>query len=88
MAQYVGIDVHKQICHATVMSERGEILRQEKFWNEREELERFFESIDDAKVAMEACYCWQPVYEQLEQMGYDVKLAHPTKSFIESNLLQ
>jgi transposase len=42
-------------------------------------VEFLFKSIDDAKIAMEACYCWQPVYELLESMGYEVKLAHPMK---------
>jgi transposase len=64
------------------MDERGKILRQEKFRNERSELDRILDGIDDAKVAMEACYCWQPVYEFLESKGYEVKLAHPTKTRI------
>jgi transposase len=62
------------------MDEQGRILRQEKFPNERMELERIFKGIDDAKVAMEACYCWQPVYELIENMGYEVDLAHPLKT--------
>jgi transposase len=64
------------------MNEKGEILKQEKFPNEREEFERIFKGIDDAKVAMEACYCWQPVYDMLESRGHEVKLAHPTKTRI------
>ena len=82
MATYVGLDVHLRTCHATVMDEQGKILRQEKFPNERLELERILKGIDDAKVAMEACYCWQPVYEFLENKGFEVKLAHPTKTRI------
>lgn len=77
MPTFVGLDVHLRTCHATMMNEQGEILRQEKFPNEWRELERIFKGIDDAKVAMEACYCWQPVYELLESMGHEVKLAHP-----------
>jgi transposase len=64
------------------MDERGTILKQEKFLNEREEFKRVFKGIDDAKVAMEATYCWQPPYELLERMGYEVKLAHPLKTRI------
>ena len=82
MPTFVGLDVHLRTCHATVMDERGKVLRQEKFPNERLELERIFEDIDDAKVAMEACYCWQPVYEFLEGRGYEVRLAHPMKTRI------
>lgn len=82
MPTFVGLDVHLRTCHATVMDEQGKILRQEKFPNERLELERILKGIDDAKVAMEACYCWQPVYELLETMGHEVELAHPTKTRI------
>lgn len=82
MTKYVGLDVHLRTCHATVMNERGRILKQEKFPNERQEIERIFKRIGDAKVAMEACYCWQPIYEQLEAMGRELKLAHPTKTRI------
>ena len=80
MPVYVGLDVHKRTCHATVVDEQGKILVQEKFKNEPRELERFFKGIDDAKVAMEASYCWQPTYELLESMGYEVKLAHPKRT--------
>lgn len=82
MSMYVGLDVHKRACYATVMNERGEVVKQEKFPNEREEFKRFFNCIGDAKVAMEACYCWQPAYELLDEMGYDVELAHPMKTRI------
>jgi len=82
MAKYVGLDVHLRTCHATLMDERGRILKQEKLLNERQELERFLRGIDDARVAMEASYCWQPVYEFLESKGHEVKLAHPMKTRI------
>jgi transposase len=29
---------------------------------------------------MEACYCWQPIWNILEFEGYELKLAHPTKT--------
>lgn len=82
MKRYVGLDVHKQTCHATVMNSRGKVVKQGKFLNEREGFEGFFDGINDAEVAMEASYCWQPAYAQLERMGYKVKLAHPLKTRI------
>jgi len=80
MPMYVGLDVHKKVCHATVMDERGEILKEGKFENTRWGFEGFFGRIDDAEAAMEASYCWQPAYEWLENRGYEVKLAHPLKT--------
>ena len=44
MPTFVGLDVHLRTCHATVMDERGKILKQEKFPNERLELERISEA--------------------------------------------
>ena len=35
MPKYIGMDVHKQTCHATVMDEQGNVFMQEKFLNER-----------------------------------------------------
>ena len=29
---------------------------------------------------MEAGYCWQPLYDRLEEIRYDVKLTHPLKA--------
>jgi len=83
LKQFSGREVterHKKVCHATVVDERGEILREGKFENSREGFEEFFDGIDDAEVAMEASYCWQPAYEWLESEGHEVKLAHPLKT--------
>jgi len=81
MPNWIGLDVHKRTCHATVLDERGVVV-QTKLQNEPEELKRFFENFDDAKVAMEAAYFWQPVYELIEQLGHEVVLAHPKETRI------
>jgi hypothetical protein len=80
MPMYVGLDVHKRTCHATVIDESGEIVKEARFRNLRTEFEYFFKDIDNAKIAMEASYCYQPVYELLESIGYEVKLSHPKKT--------
>jgi transposase len=80
MPMYVGLDVHKGTCHATVIDESGKIVKEARFRNLRTEFEYFFKGIGDAKVAMEASYCYQPVYELLEWLGYEVKLSHPKKT--------
>ena len=64
----VGLDVHKKVCYGTVMDEKGTVLKQAKFTNDHE-----------ARVVMEAGYCWQPLYDRLEEAGHDVRLAHPKK---------
>jgi len=76
---YVGLDVHKQVCYGTVMDEKGKVVKQAKFTNDLEALDEFMEGLDEALVAMEAGYCWQPIYDWLEEAGHGVKLAHPLK---------
>ena len=76
---YVGLDVHKRVCYGTVMDEEGRVLKQARFSNDPEGLEEFMDGVEEALIAMEAGYCWQPLYDGLEQAGYDVRLAHPLK---------
>ena len=76
---YVGLDVHKNVCYGTVMDEKGKVAKQTKFTNDPEGVEAFMEGLDAAQVAMEAGYCWQPIYDALENSGHDVRLAHPLK---------
>ncbi|MFH2112028.1 MAG: transposase [Candidatus Bathyarchaeota archaeon] len=74
---YVGLDVHKKVCYGTVMDEKGKVAKQAKFTNDHQGLEEFMQGLDEALVVMEAGYCWQPIYDQLESLGYHVKLAPP-----------
>jgi len=46
------------------------VAKQAKFANDSEGLKEFMEGL-------EAGYCWQPIYDQLESIGHTVKLAHP-----------
>lgn len=82
---YVGLDVHKRVCYGTVMDEKGKIVKQAKFTNDLKALDEFMEDLDEALVAMEAGYCWQSLYDRLEETGYDVRLAHPLKVFDAGN---
>jgi len=76
---YIGLDVHKKICYGTLADERGQILRRERFNNNPKGLKTFMRDVDEAEVAMEAGYCWQPLYDYLADNGFKVKLVHPLK---------
>jgi len=77
---FVGLDIHKKHNQACVMDEKGEIIKEERFLNTKEELDAFLESIpDDSKIVMEACSVWEPIFEEIEEQGFDVCLAHPAK---------
>ncbi|MGQ9788987.1 MAG: hypothetical protein ACUVQM_06805 [Candidatus Hadarchaeaceae archaeon] len=45
------MDVHLRTCQATVIDERGRILKREKFPNERLDFKRSLKGIDDVKVS-------------------------------------
>jgi transposase len=77
---YVGLDVHKKMCYGTVMDEKGNVVKQAKFSNDQEDLNRFMKGLEETKVVMEAGYCWQPLYDALEEAGHDVRLAHPKEA--------
>jgi len=74
---YVGLDVHKKTCYGTVMTHDGKVLKRGQSPNDVESLEEFMEGLKETSVAMEAGYCWQPLYDWLEEAGHDIRLAHP-----------
>ena len=76
---YVGLDVHKRVCYGTVMDGEGRVVKRGRFSNDPEGLEEFMDGVEEALVALEAGYCWQPLYDGLEEAGHDVRLAHPQK---------
>lgn len=78
--QFVGLDVHRDFIYATVVDSKGCKLMEKKFSNTIPDLHSFVSGIDKAKIAMEACYSWQHVYDFLEDSGFDVTLAHPLKT--------
>lgn len=54
MNSYIGIDVHKDSCYASVQDEGREIVEQGYFQNSPSGFERFLMGIVDAEVAIEA----------------------------------
>jgi len=70
---------HKRICYGTLTDANGHIIRRGRFSSEPQGLNTFMEGVEEAKIAMEAGYCWQPIYDALKEKGYDVRLAHPKK---------
>ncbi len=78
--QYVGLDISKKTCYATVMTKDGKITKQEKFLNSIEELDKFLEMLaTNASIVMEASQ-WEYLYDHIENKGFNVKLADPAKT--------
>ena len=87
---YVGLDVHKRVRYGTVLDEKGKVVKQTKFTNTPQGLEEFMEDFDGVQVAMEAGYCWQPLYDRHTETGHHVKLAHPltVKAIVQAKVGQ
>lgn len=77
---FVGLDIHKKHNQACVMDAEGEVIKEERFLNTKEELDKFLEDLpDNSKIVMEACSVWEPIFEELDEHGFEVHLAHPSK---------
>lgn len=77
---YVGLDVHKKYDQACIMDESGNVVREQRFLNTIDELDKFLEELpEDSKIVMEACSVWEPIFDYIEEKGFDVCLAHPLK---------
>lgn len=75
----VGLDVHKNYIQAAVMNEQGRLLKEDKFGNDIQCVERFFSNIKNARVVMESSSTWYHVYRFLSKR-YNVILSNPVKT--------
>ncbi len=51
---YVGLDVHKRVCHGAIMNGEGKIVKQKRFSNGPRGLDAFMGGVDGARVVMKA----------------------------------
>ncbi len=93
MPVYVGIDVHKKYCQATLMSEQGQIMHELRFDNTTEGtncLVDLAKSVDPhVKAVVEpSANFWIRIYDKLEDEGVEVKLSNPlrTKAIAEARI--
>lgn len=80
MQLFVGVDVHKKLCHATTINEKGDVIQTKVFENNACGLQEFAGSLlPSSKVVVEACSNFMSVYDALESKAIDVVAAHPAK---------
>lgn len=78
--QYVGIDLHKAWSHLVVLSESGKVLDRKRLPTRREALVEYFSSLEGpVKAALEATRNWYWVYDTIEPLVEELKLASPPK---------
>ena len=79
---YIGMDIHKQFTVAVAKDKEGHKLAEEKFDNYKCNFEKFLKEFkpEETKIVIESSSIWEYIYEMLEGMKYEVKLANPTKT--------
>jgi len=76
---YIGIDHHKRYSYGTVMDGSGKVVWQGKFVTSEEGVREVFKGWGETKAVLEAGRNWGMMYDWMEEMAEEVKLAHPKK---------
>ncbi len=78
---YVGVDVHKRFCYATMLNEKGNKMDELRFLNTEDGFDELIERVEgNSKVVVEASSVSTPIYDYLDDAGFDVVVAHPLKT--------
>lgn len=77
--KYIGIDVHKKNCVATIVDKKGKILKTKTIPTNAKEISRAFRRYKGSKAAIESNTIWEFVYEVLSRNGIDVTLTNPVE---------
>jgi transposase len=79
---YIGMDIHKQFTVAVVKDEQGNKLNEDKFTNSQDNFSNFMQCYkpEETKIVIESTCVWEYIYEILEAMKYNVKLANPSRT--------
>ena len=76
------MDIHKQFTVAVVKDEQGNKLAEDKFDNSEDNFSRFLQIYQpqETKIVIESSSVWEYIYEILDSMSYEVKLANPVRT--------
>jgi transposase len=79
---YIGMDIHKKSTTAVAKDKEGNLLSEEKFDNGKSNFKDFLRDFapEETKIVIESTSIWEYIYDMLEEMGYEIKLANPTKT--------
>lgn len=81
--KYMGIDLHKQYFVATMVDERGKVLRKDRVSTDRMSIHNYFTQVNrqrDLKAVIEACYNWSYFFDEAYDKVEELKVAHPLKT--------
>ena len=79
---YIGMDIHKNFTVAVAKDEQGNELAKDKFENSKETFAVFLKQFptENTKIVIESTCVWEYIFELLEEMNYEVKLANPSRT--------
>ena len=78
---YAGLDVHSVCTYGTMLGEKGDTLRVEKFLTSPQGFTKFFKKFGkyNVNVVFEASRNWSHIAELLHAQGVNFVMAHPLK---------
>jgi transposase len=79
---YIGMDIHKRFTLAVAKDEQGSKISEERFDNSKENFQIFLKTFmpQETKIVIESTGVWEYIFEMLDEMHYEVKLANPFKT--------
>jgi transposase len=79
---YIGMDIHKQFTVAVAKDKDGNKLAEDKFENSQDNFKIFLKDFvpEETKIVIESTSIWEYIFEILDEMKYEVKLANPAKT--------
>lgn len=76
----LAVDYHKKFSQVAVMDEKGKSLFNQRLPNEKIAFERLLNDLDQpCQGVVEASRTWGVMYDMLQDLGVNMKLAHPLK---------
>jgi transposase len=79
MRMFIGLDVHKDYLQAAVLDAEGQLVKQQRITNARDDILNFLQPYDKSKVVIESSTTWYPIYQLLSDK-HEVTLSNPAKT--------
>lgn len=77
---FCGVDIHKENYVGNIMEEDGTVIHEGSFRPTKDQAQRFLGGIPVSSIATEACGMWRGAYNLFTSLGYNVRLASPSKT--------
>jgi len=77
---YLGVDCHKRLSYVTALNEEGQVVFKGTLSNTRKDFEYLIQKLGkECKAVLETTYNWGVVFDLLDELGIETKLAHAQK---------